>query len=51
MSLTFVSAAPPQVHALHTEIDLPGALTPQLEVKLAAPLTDVRVHGPPPGTL
>ena len=51
VSLTFVCAAPPQVHALDADIDPPQSLAPQHEIKLAAQPTDVRVHGPPPRTL
>jgi hypothetical protein len=47
VSLTFVCASPPHMHALDADIDVPGALTPQLEITFAPQHTDVRVHGPP----
>jgi hypothetical protein len=48
VSLSFVCAAPPQVHGVDADLNPPGSLRPQIEIKLAAQPTDIRVHGPPP---
>ena len=48
VSLTFVCATPPQVHAQDADVNIPGSPTPPLEIEFAAQHTDIRVHGPPP---
>jgi hypothetical protein len=47
VSLAFVRAAPPQAHGLDADVNPPGSLTLQLEIKLPTQPTDIRVHGPP----
>lgn len=47
VSFAFACAAPPQAHAVDAELDLPTALSPELQIEPAVGDADVRVHGPP----
>jgi hypothetical protein len=50
ISVAFVCAAPPQVHAVDAEINLSASPGLALQIERAVRHADVRVHGPPPRT-
>jgi len=47
LSFAFISAAPPQVHLVDTELMLPAAPVPEVRLERTTRHRDVRVHSPP----
>jgi hypothetical protein len=50
VSLAFVCASPPQVHAVDADLTLPATPRVEMHIERSVRHTDVRVHGPPPRT-
>lgn len=50
ISFVFVWAAPQQAHTVDAEFLAPAVPTPVVGLPSAIDITDIRVHGPPPGT-
>jgi hypothetical protein len=50
VSITMGCAPLPRAHVIHAEYGWPGIVEPLILVRSFHPITDVRVHGPPPRT-